>query len=309
MKNFFLFLFRFIITFGYRIKSPHAIPKTTTLDLAAIQNTAKISFFTVAHPDDIELFMGCEARHQIIDNPDDKKVFIVLTGGDANRKNRKKVFRAISWWHAREKAHTAAISFWNNNKDQVVENEVLINQRYVTRISIGSSIVLYNLRLTDADKTTSLDELVEHKSQYIYDVVHQQQYSLEDIKESLINIINLEMANAQEAAFYITDEDSERNPGDHLDHRATSLILLDIYPKISVPKKSLFAYLTYFIKTKPINLQGEDKDKSFETWKIMGDELDTHGYKKNDDPYHMQWVGKEYKSYTIPASQENISQS
>lgn len=248
--------------------------------------------------------MGREARHQVLDNNIERKVFIVLSAGDANRKNRKKPFRTVSWWQAREQAHTAAISFWNDHKNDVIEQEIKVNDRYITEITIGSNISLYNFRLPDADKNTSLAELVYQQKETITDLVHHQNYTLEDIKQSLIEIIESESKHAQQAAFYIMDCDHERNPDDHKDHQATSLIVLDILPKLSIREKSLSGYLTYFIKTKPMNLEGEDKQKSFETWALMGDVLDCCGYKKNDDEHHMQWVGKEYKSFSIKPDQD-----
>ncbi|MCY6413597.1 PIG-L family deacetylase [Acinetobacter sp. VNH17] len=298
MKKFFLVLLRFFFGYGQRQFVPYAASPTPTIikNNKAIQN---ISFFIVAHPDDIELFMGKEARHQVLNSDIERKVFIVLSAGDANRKNRKKPFRKVSWWQAREQAHTTAISFWNDHKNEVFEQEITINGRYITEITIGSDISLYNFRFPDADKNTSLAELVYLEKDSISDLAHQQRYSLEDIKQSLIEIIELESKYAQRASFYIMDCDHERNPDDHKDHQATSLIVLDILPKLSIKEKSLSGYLTYFIKTKPINLEGEDREKSFETWALMGEVLDCCGYKKNDDEHHMQWVGKEYKSFSI----------
>lgn len=298
MKKFFLILFRFFFGQSSQQFFPHTTEASskTSDHKKAIQ---KISFFIVAHPDDIELFMGREARHQILNEDIERKVFIVLSAGDANRKNRKKPLRRVSWWQAREKAHTTAISFWNAHKNEVSEQQTLINDRYITEINIGSHIALYNFRLPDADKTTSLHQLVAFEKETITDLVHQQSYTLEDIQNSLIEIIESESQYAEEASFYIMDCDHERNPEDHRDHQATSHIVLDVLPKLSIKNKSLSGYLTYFIKTKPINLEGEDKLKSFETWALMGDVLDCCGYKKNDDEHHMQWVGKEYKSFTI----------
>lgn len=300
MKNFFKFLLRFLITFGYR-------KSTAQLVLAQNQNpttSPKIShqhssFFIVAHPDDIELFMGREARHQIIEQPEIKKVFIVLSAGDANRKNRKKPFREITWWQAREIAHTNAIAFWDEYRHQPIESEVEFANHKFTKIEIGTSIVLYNLRLTDADKTTSLDTLMKNKTEYIYDLTHNQAYSLKDIQSILTQIIEQEAQHINAANFYIMDESYDRNPQDHKDHKATSQIFREIYSNLNMKDKHLYGYLTYFIKDKDINLKDEDKDKSFATWTLIADTLDQHGYKRNDDPHHMQWVGKEYHSYTV----------
>lgn len=303
MKNFFLFLFRYIFTLGYRItskeKSLQNLPEPKPLE------NFNSSFFIVAHPDDIELFMGREARHQILEQPENKKVLIVLSAGDANRKNKKKVFREITWWKAREQAHTLAISYWNKDRHPAIETEVTINHRKVTKITLGSSIVLYNFRLTDADKLTSLDDLNNESSQVIYDLAHHQAYSKQDIQASLLEIIEQENIGAQHSSFYIMDESYDRNPGDHKDHKATSEIFREIYPDITIQNKTLTGYLTYFIQEKMVNLEGEDKHASFETWRIIADELDRNGYKRNDDPHHMQWVGKEYKAYTVDTVDKN----
>lgn len=257
------------------------------------------SFFIVAHPDDIELFMGREARQQILHHPERKKIMIVLSAGDANRKNKKKIFREITWWKAREQAHSLAISFWNQHRDAAIETEVIFNQRKITKISLGTSITLYNFRLTDADKTTSLDDLLHENSQVIYDLAHHQAYSKQDIQHALLELIQQENQGIETADFYIMDESYQRNPGDHKDHKAISTLFREIYPKISIEHKTLHGYLTYFIKDKVINLEGDDKEISFKTWKIIADELERNGYKRNDDPHHMQWVGKEYQSYSI----------
>lgn len=304
MKNFFIFLLRYIFTLGYRIRSTEKsiqnVPEQKTL------THFNSSFFIVAHPDDIELFMGREARHQILEQPENKKIFIVLSAGDANRKNRKKIFREITWWKAREQAHTLAISYWNKDRDAAIETEVTINQRKVTKITLGPSIVLYNFRLTDADKLTSLDDLAHQNSQAIYDLAHHQAYSKADIQASLLEIIEQENIGAEKSSFYIMDESYDRNPGDHKDHKATSEIFREIYPDITIQNKTLTGYLTYFIQEKMVNLEGEDKHASFETWRIIADELDRNGYKRNDDPHHMQWVGKEYKAYSIESLDKNI---
>lgn len=299
MKNFFRFFFRFIITLGYRISTTKVSPPQKSTASSATPQHQQSSFFIVAHPDDIELFMGREARHQIINQPEIKKVFIVLSAGDANRKNRKKPFREITWWYAREIAHTNAITFWDDYRHQPVASEVEFSQHKFTKIEIGSSIVLYNLRLTDADKTTSLDTLVQNKTQFIYDLTHHQAYSLQDIQNILIQLIETETTSINKANFYIMDESYDRNPQDHKDHKATSQIFRAIYPQLNIQDKHLYGYLTYFIKDKVINLEAEDKEKSFTTWKIIADTLDQYGYKRNDDPHHMQWVGKEYQSYLV----------
>lgn len=303
MKNFLLFFFRYIFTLGYRTSSSQSIQKQNHIEPTPLTNF-KSSFFIVAHPDDIELFMGREARHQILEQPENKKIFIVLSAGDANRKNRKKVFREITWWKAREQAHTLSISYWNNDRDPAIESEISINQRKITKITLGSSIVLYNFRLTDADKTTSLDDLLNQTSEKIYDLAHHQAYTKQDIQNSLLELIEHENQGAISSSFYIMDESYDRNPGDHKDHKATSTIFREIYPKISINEKSLHGYLTYFVKDKEINLEGEDKHVSFETWRIIADELERNGYKRNDDPHHMQWVGKEYKAYDIKVIDE-----
>lgn len=304
MKNFFLYLFRFLISFGYRTSVKTNVQLPVAMPKSSLKND-KISFFIVAHPDDIELFMGREARHRITDSPKQKKVFVVLTAGDANRKNKKKIFRKITWWEAREKAHTQAISSWNNHQDPIIETEVKINTRKISKTTIGTAIILYNLRLTDADKNTSLDDLLHKKSSSIFDLVYNQAYTLIDIQQTLLEIIYKESKDTEEASFHIMDESYDRNPNDHKDHKATSLLFREIYTKIDLPKKSLNGYLTYHINTKPINLEGEDKLKSFETWEIMANELDSNGYKRNDDKHHMQWVGKEYKSYTLIPEESN----
>ncbi|WP_171264767.1 PIG-L family deacetylase [Acinetobacter sp. ANC 4558] len=298
MKNFLLCLFRYIFTLGYRISSPSKTNNQQSPEPQSLKSPHN-SFFIVAHPDDIELFMGREARHQILEQPENKKIFIVLSAGDANRKNRKKIFREITWWKAREQAHTLAISYWNKNRNLAHESEITVNHRKMTKITLGASIILYNFRLTDADKTTSLNDLIHQNSQEIYDLAHHQAYRKQDIQTSLLELIEYENIGAQSAAFYIMDESYDRNPGDHKDHKATSEIFKEIYTQISVQDKSLHGYLTYFIQEKVINLEGEDKHVSFETWRIIADELERNGYKRNDDPHHMQWVGKEYKSYEI----------
>lgn len=298
MKNFVLFFFRYILTLGYRLKLNSPTTSKNVQEHKPLKQFHS-SFFIVAHPDDIELFMGREARHQILEQPETKKIFIVLSAGDANRKNKKKIFREITWWKAREQAHTLAISFWNKDRDPAIESEIMVNQRKITKITLGSAITLYNFRLTDADKITSLDDLLQQNSQAIYDLAHHQAYSKQDIQHALLELIEQENIGAQSSTFYIMDESYDRNPGDHKDHKATSEMFREVYPQISIQDKSLHGYLTYFIKDKVVNLEGEDKEVSFKTWEIIADELERNGYKRNDDPHHMQWVGKEYKSYSI----------
>ena len=285
------------MTFGYRLKNT---PQHTSQDTDSYSiEHSHSSVFVVAHPDDIELFMGREARHQIIEQPHIKKIFIVLSAGDANRKNRKKPFREITWWKAREYAHTQAIRYWDEYRHAAIESEVEINDRRFFKVEIGPSIVLYNFRMTDADKTTSLDKLVQGKSQHIFDLSYHQAYSLQDIENILFALIEQETQHIRSANFYIMDESYDRNPQDHKDHKATSEIFRRIYPKFNLENKNLYGYLTYFIKDKEINLQDEDREKSFATWTVIADELERHGYKRNDDPHHMQWVGKEYNSYVV----------
>ena len=298
MKNFFKFFFRFLVTLGYRLSLQHQIPSVQNHKETVVKHEHS-SFFIVAHPDDIELFMGREARHQILEQPLTKKIFIVLSAGDANRKNRRKPFREITWWEARERAHTEAIRFWDQYRHPAIESEVEIHGHHFFKITIGPSIILYNLRLTDADKTTSLDTLVQNKNQHIFDLTYDQAYSLDDIQNILFDLVQHETQGLDKANFYIMDESYKRNPQDHKDHKATSVLFRDIYPKFSHLDKNLYGYLTYFIKDKEINLQDEDREKSFATWTVIADELEKYGYKRNDDPHHMQWVGKEYNSYTV----------
>ena len=265
----------------------------------------KVSFFIAAHPDDIELFMGRQAYHQIADSLQDKKVFIVLSGGDGNQKNNK-LNKTITWWEAREQAHTLAISFWNSFKQEPLSNEIIINNKYLQKISIGSNIVLYNFRFLDYDPTTSLDDLIKDNNKILPDLKYNQSYSLQDINQSLEEIIRQESKKASAIDFNMTDDDPVRNPWDHKDHYATASITNNLYLNIDNPCKSLTKYLAYGFKKSPINLEGEDKERSFKLWTLMGDKLASYGYKRNDDHIHMTLVGKEYKSLEIKSSCKDI---
>ena len=300
MQKFLIVLLRFF--FNYRPQI--FFPSTTTPPILKTTNIKRISFFIVAHADDIELFMGKEAQYQIQQNSVDRMVFIVLSAGDANRKNRKKPLRKITWWQAREHSHTAAISSWNQYRDAAFEQQIQVNQKYLTKINMGDKICLYNFRLTDADKTTSLAQLVQQHSSSINDLTHNQAYSLDALQQSLLALLKTESAQAEYADFFIMDCDDQRNPEDHKDHQATSLILIEILKELTIPHKSLTGYLTYSTHNKPINLEGQDRENSFATWKLMGDVLEYHGYKRNDDPHHMQWVGKQYPSFNLIPDQD-----
>jgi LmbE family N-acetylglucosaminyl deacetylase len=131
------------------------------MSIGLITTAQAASFYFVAHPDDIELFMARQAWSDV--KVGAKVVFIVTTAGDGGRGDGtiSTVSDARNYASSRQTGHEAALKYWFGLRGGSVgvtsNSNVTIGGKTLLRQAIGgfgSNVIMYNLRLADGYDNT-----------------------------------------------------------------------------------------------------------------------------------------------------------
>jgi LmbE family N-acetylglucosaminyl deacetylase len=257
------------------------------------------SFYIVAHPDDIELFMGRNAWRDIQAHAP-RVVFIVLTAGDAGL--------GMDYAMARESGHERALRFWvgldGKEPPATRTTTVPFNGLVIERHSIGNLVAVYNLRLPDGNfegvgyPVTGNEALrilrAGSATATIHSIDGRLSLRYRQLEDLLASILQSEARGSSDVWVNIQDEDPKQNPGDHADHTATAQIVLDVLRQPGFACVSVARYLDYVMTGMPQNMDTQDTLLHAGTWGALNSGRVDGLQASTWDSVHNAWLGKEH---------------
>ncbi|MCE4566414.1 PIG-L family deacetylase [Maribellus sp. CM-23] len=260
------------------------------------QNT---SVYVSPHPDDWQLFYNPNISYSILD---DKDTVIILhtTAGDAGSGMGNNNYTL-----AREEGSLRGMRFIINvtqtsNFENVKEKYLLVNNHLLRCYSYKNIISVF-MRLPDGGggrgyAGTNYESLMRfyiNEIQTISAIDGSTSYSsLGDLKETIKQLILLKSKKAEKITINVPDTDVSINPGDHNDHRHTSLILQEVADDIENAEVRL--YQMYITRQRPANLDGNDYQITVGTWGATTSGLADMFHNSTWDNTHNSWVDKQY---------------
>lgn len=270
------------------------------------QPTAIARLFFVAHPDDIELFMGAKMMSGIqqTSGQTERIIFVVTSAGDAGQGRDIPQGHRLAYWKARDLAHQQAIRYLHPLHQTPQTYDVLLQQARLPRESFGEHLVTYNLRVPDSgasgqgymhtgrvsltrlyqnqlSQLTTLDGLVFSKAQWL---------------ALLQQLIAFESAQATALEINLTEDDAALNPKDHAEHQANSklvLAALEAFDQTTSRCYQLNKFATYANSKKPKNLAPSEQRLHEMMWREVDRVLVDEKYPSVLD-WHQVWLGKQY---------------
>lgn len=274
------------------------------LFLAFLQNvfSQELHVYASAHPDDWQLFMNPNVYHSL-QNEDTKVMFLHTTAGDAGHGTENNAY-----YLAREEGSFRAIRFLVNAKNggkglgaDVKQETLMANSHPILKYTYDNAIVIF-MRLPDGNyygpgyqmhDSTSLRKLYTAEKNKFTAIDKSTSYSSgEDLENTLADIIKSEATNSEEIQLNIAETDTIRNPGDHSDHRFTSLFLQNVARKLNL--KTVRLYEEYVTSNKPHNVFPDDFMISAGCWGATASGLSDMGHYSTWDKVHNAWIGRQY---------------
>ncbi|HMC01413.1 MAG TPA: hypothetical protein VKN14_10310 [Flavobacteriaceae bacterium] len=258
--------------------------------------------YVSAHPDDWQLFMNPNA-YEDLQNPENKVIFLHTTAGDAGSGTGN-----TSYYLAREEGSLRAIRFLCNainnelkQGNEMSKTQVLINNHLILRISYANAVA-YFLRLPDGNYTgvgypihdnMSLKKLYEGTISSMSAIDNSTQYhSLDDLIDTISEIVAYETDNIEQISFNIAETDSTINPEDHSDHLNTSFIMQKVAHNLGM--KSVRLYEEYATNSKPVNIFDDDFLICAGTWGATASGLSDNYHDSTWNDSHNVWIGRQY---------------
>lgn len=260
-----------------------------------------IRFFVSAHQDDWQLFMNPNVANSI-KNTTDKTVILHTTAGDAGEGLGKN-----EYYKAREEGSLRALRFLvhasqdTEGKVKMRSSQMQINQHAVLRYEFQNTVV-YFLRLPDGNGTgvgyplhnhESLERLYNQEVSTISTIDDTTTYrSLQDLKNTLHELIQLEKKGYANTEIHLADTDTTINPDDHSDHQTSSKIIQEVGSHF----KSIvfYHYQNYVTSKKENNVSEEDYLISAATWGVTASGISDKEHYSTWDSVHNAWIGKQY---------------
>lgn len=273
-------------------------------------NNSHLDVFIHAHPDDIELFMGIASKKAIDNNH--KIVMLLATSGDGGAKERylnTKNGQKVSYPEGRLKAHDEAIKYLLNSKENgFIQNEI-VNNHSIRCTIFQNMIWSYNLMLPDgyqgigfaSNNFEALEKLYLGKINSITSLDGNFYNSLEDLKNTITDLLLKHTLQYQNITFHIPEMDETLNKGAHSDHIFLSKLLNDIILSKKLGSVEVRLYSDYINATKPVNLNSKDEAFHRQLNNLIDDVLIENGRESNVRTLHLGFLGKEYitSSYLI----------
>jgi LmbE family N-acetylglucosaminyl deacetylase len=257
--------------------------------------------FVAAHQDDWQLFMGTKV-FESAQNPTDRTVLLHLTAGDAGHKMGND-----SYFRAREASALAAARFAvNANKtgafygDEMKREWLQIKGHIVLKYSY-KQLSVYFLRLPDgngdgsgfeANENKSLEKLFNRQIIDFSTIDGQSTYSNKEDLVGTLKALLTEVKQNQALELHLTDTDSERNPGDHSDHRVASLFAQEASKGFE--STSLHFYTGYHMKSLEPNLTPDEIKVKSALWGVSTAKLADHRHYSSWDSLHNAYLDREY---------------
>ena len=232
----------------------------------APRTVSQLDAFVLAHPDDWQLFMGDVAANAI--RGGGRTTFIYLTAGDAGR--------AASYWEAREQGALASVAFGLGVAPPDVAGGAGQTRFPVTCVDVGfagypvrrcglGAIASYFLRLPDGNlngegfRTTGDRSLMKLETGSVPSLARVDgagsltawNHGVEVVRAILRAEASANGASGRRVRLHASDPDTDFNPRDHADHRATGRLAASIATDDGF---SLSQYAGYSTSEWPSNL-------------------------------------------------------
>jgi len=293
--------------------------------IGAAKCAAATSFYFAAHADDIELFMGRDAGHDVASGA--KVVFVVVTSGSFIRSNGVVAVRGAGvypgltpasktpYYLTREAGHFAALADWYKQQYKAlgtsIAANVTISGKTVQRTEVGrpgSNVIMYNLRLVDGDDqdqsgfTWFRKQSLANPSTRIFAVDGSASYTWAELKTFVNALIEREQTSSDtwvNIPEYWEDGVPEVNY-DHDDHKTTGRLVshaLQDYAAAS-PARCIrsIQWVGYATQDKPENYSASDKSLQDEVWTDLNIAKVRTGGPTTLDDGHARWLHKIYPS-------------
>lgn len=272
------------------------------------EQSAKISFYIVAHADDGQLFMQPKIYYDLI-TTSHKVVFIITTAGDAGK---DEIF-----WRAREEGMKSSVRFCLAPKEIITESN---SKREFNNHSVhywsASRATSYFLRLPDgnldgkgfsSNHYQSLSKFRKGEMEKIAAVDFSTSYSSwQDLMGTIEAIIRFESEDITDITIHYQDPDRERNPNDHADHIATGQAIQQL-PFISNFEQLL--YTGYSVSANNEKQMTEEelfwKTGMFSAYEKTVYDICGYSTLKENVSTYVQWCLSAAKFITIPPGSLN----
>lgn len=262
-----------------------------------------IDIFIHAHPDDIELFMGI-ATKKAIDNGH-KIVMLLATSGDGGARYHlmeSASRKIVRYYESRLIAHDEAIKYLLNTQKNAVTHCELVGGHILTYGVFNDQVWSYNLMLPDgykgvgfeSNKFETLEKLYNGKITSIDSIDGNYYQGLDDLKNTIQNMLLTHTKTCQHITFHIPECDEEKNKGAHSDHFYVSRLMNDIIKSGVFGSVSVNMYSDYINGTKPINLPPEIEKFHRALNDVMDNVLIANGRPESVRTLHLGFLGKEY---------------
>ncbi|MFZ6693351.1 hypothetical protein [Undibacterium sp. SXout20W] len=290
--------------------SVNAMAQTITPPIQAGRN---VSFFVGAFPNTIPLFMAAPLATTMSAQSKDKKVFIILSAGDAGIGGEPN--SAYPYWKARQNGLENALIFFagfqarGGGSGLYTAANVTIGGMTLERKDFGGwgDVILYTLKLPDivgtATQTLGLGALQSGLVASMQPVTGTAVYSAANVRDVLAGIVKLEAPAASKIVVHTTESDATLNPGDHPYMTATTKFFDAATAGTNFACLNKFYYGTISNYGKPVNLPNLDLVAHADVLTHAGgigafSNGVTAGHRGNEWG-NLGYVGKSYKTRSI----------
>ncbi|TCM69233.1 GlcNAc-PI de-N-acetylase [Acinetobacter calcoaceticus] len=290
--------------------------------VSAFSAQANLNVYANAHGDDAALFMGQSLSHDVksVIEAGDRIVLITTTAGDAGAGTGNGQGVAANYL-ARELGHSNVLQFlWGKvgaNHAKISSETVNLAGKSVHRTQIaaaerGGYVAWYNIRLPDGNMqgqgypstgSQSLLRLDNASIAKISAVDQSAVYSKAELIHLFQNIIKKEGRGIKTISVNLPDQNNQGlNAEDHADHQTTSRLFSLALNQHHFKCVGQNFYATYVNADKPINMNTENLWTHIAMWGSLNQGLTAGGQSSTWDSTHNAWLGREYKTQSIAAS-------
>lgn len=268
--------------------------------------TPSTMFYTVAHEDDWQLFMNPNAYYDVRD-ANTKAVIIHTTAGDAGAGTGTNG-RAYPYYAAREEGALRALRFMKSAQGSIgaqvfSSSTVSLNGHEVARYqSKDGRAVMYFFRLPDGNGngagysgtgSQSIEKL-KTSGKAIDAIDGSASYaSWNDFVATLAQLVRSEASGSVDVWLNLADTDTSINPGDHSDHRYTSLAMQEARPKVSICiNQALFS--EYDTGNRAANIAGDGLLINAAAWGATTSGIADLDHASTFEGGHNAWLSRNY---------------
>lgn len=255
------------------------------------------SFYVVGHQDDWQLFMNPDTYADAMQE-NTKMVFIYTTAGDAGRRSMRP---GSSYILARENGVNRAVRFMSDvgtttHKDTFT-GYTRVKGHLIHSVKYGNTVSYY-LRLPDGNDGsgfdgTSLQRLYQGEIPELKAVDSSATYvGWQDLQDTIKAIMKFEAQTTGGLTLNIAETDTDLNPGDHSDHRMTSLLAEQVTAGARCFERKYFQ--TYHTANMPVNMTPDELMNHAALFAVTESGRADGGFPGSWETGHKAWLGKHY---------------